>query len=73
MKLSTLAIVALLGMPLSGQAAAHSARTIAQPQRQFRVGQRVEYVDGGKWYKAVITNASAGHRLRPKNCAHRGP
>ena len=58
MKLSTLAIVALLGLPLSGQAAAQSARTIAQPQRQFRVGQRVEYVDGGKWYKAVITNVA---------------
>jgi hypothetical protein len=25
-------------------------------QLQFRVGQRVEYVDNGKWYKAIITD-----------------
>ena len=58
MKLSTLGIVTLLGMSFSGLSVAQPARAIAQPQRQFRVGQRVEYVDGGKWFKAVITNVA---------------
>ena len=58
MKLSTLGIVALLSLPLTGQAFAQASSTTAQAQRKYKIGQRVEYVDGGKWYKAVITRVA---------------
>jgi hypothetical protein len=58
MKLSTFGIVALLSFPLTGQAFAQTLNTTAKVQRKYKVGQRVEYADGGKWYKAVITKVA---------------
>jgi len=67
MKLPTLCIAASFFLTLAGQANAQTART--QPstglgQLTYKVGQRVDYVEDGKWFKAVITEVrddSADH------------
>lgn len=73
MKLSTLCIVSLLCFALVGQAFAQTKNTTPQAppqpsaaigQLKYKVGQRVEYVENGKWFKAVITEVrddSADH------------
>lgn len=68
MKLSTFCIVTLLGLPLAGQAFAQTqtATPSASPQhsassgqRKYKVGQRVEYVSNGKWFKSIITKVAS--------------
>lgn len=69
MKLSTLFVAASVYLTLAGQANAQAARTRPQPstgigQLTYKVGQRVDYVEDGKWFKAVITEVrddSADH------------
>ena len=59
MKLSTLGIIALLSLPPAGQALAQTSKTTAPMQQKYKVGEPVEYFDGGKWYKAVITKVAS--------------
>jgi hypothetical protein len=59
MNLSTLYSVALLSLLLTGQAFAQTSNTTPPAHRKYNVGQRVELVDGGKWYKAVITKVAS--------------
>jgi hypothetical protein len=59
MNLATFCIVSLLSLPLTGQAFAQTSSTTPQAHRKYNVGQRVELVDGGKWYKAVITKVAS--------------
>ena len=59
MKLSTFCIVAMLALPLVGQAFAQTPNTTPEAQRKYKVGQRVEYVDGGRWFKAIITKVAS--------------
>jgi hypothetical protein len=48
MKLSAISIAALLCSALAGQAFAQTAA------RKYKAGQQVEYVNNGKWFKAII-------------------
>jgi hypothetical protein len=63
-KSTTLCIVGLLCFALAGQAWAQTTAgqktapfqsSAANGQLKYKVGQRVEYVEDGKWYKAIIT------------------
>jgi hypothetical protein len=60
MKFSSLCIAASLCYSLAGQANAQTAQTESKPsagigQLTHKVGERVDYVEDGKWFKAVIT------------------
>jgi hypothetical protein len=61
-KLSTLSVAASLCLALAGHASAQTATQ--NPALKYKAGQRVEYIDNGKWFKAVITGVrddSADH------------
>ena len=53
MKLSTISIGALLCSVLAGQFFAQTA------PRKYKAGQQVEYVNNGKWFKAVIVKVAS--------------
>jgi hypothetical protein len=58
MKLSTLGRILFVSLTLISQNFGQTSTTMPQA-RKYKVGQRVEYVDGGKWYKAVITKVAS--------------
>lgn len=70
MNLSSVLSVALFCSILTGPSFAQSTapQTQSQPsaangQRKYKVGQRVEYVDGGRWFKAVITKVASNEEV----------
>jgi hypothetical protein len=54
MKVSCVSIAALLCLVLAGQSFAQTTG-----QRTYKVGQRVEYVNNGKWFQAVIIKVAS--------------
>ena len=49
----------MLGVSLAGALAAHAQGTTTHTPHLYRVGQRVEYVEDGKWFKAVIMTVAS--------------
>jgi hypothetical protein len=59
MKRSTGYLAAVIGLSLAGRLCAQAPVATAHAPHLYHVGQRVEYVDDGKWYKAVIVKVAS--------------